>query len=262
MKEVRKTQIEFERQKSADKSASQSASQSATHSVGKSAEKSDVKSLGKSSCPPNSPDVNVSDKESPHIPVKPANSVPQKHPDRRGTVVIKEEPFEESPKEVIRRSMTGNEMHMVPFKKKDLEKKSGIDHKPSSDKLFDIRHTKEYEENIEKQHVANHLSLEKVNEISEPLTQKIRRKSIVRSNSDENLLMKLDKGEGKKRRNSINKKLKKTETGNLMVNDFMIKGSGMSYITGALAGSPDKIESKFGYKLNLIILFRCRRIKF
>ncbi len=147
------------------------------------------------------------------------------------TKVIDLTPVKEtnSPKEMLKRTQTGELQHCVPFKKKELEKRSGPDHKPSSDNLFDLRHSKVYEEQFEKQHVANYMPMEAVNRLSEPLTAKIIDKKRIRSNSDEDLLsIKPKKGEGKKRRHSINKKLLKGQS-NLLEAEVQIKGSGLIY---------------------------------
>jgi len=151
--------------------------------------------------------------------------------------------FEETPSDFIRRSITGNEIHKVPFRKRELEAKSGIDHKPSSDNLFDLRHTKVYEDVVEKQNVAKHLSMEKVESLSKPLTEKIeetRKRS--RANSDDLSPKGGQKGEGKKRRNSINKKIKQGQC--LMDHYVDIGGSGFTYELGSIGGVSSLLESK------------------
>ena len=159
---------------------------------------------------------------------------------RKATLPSQKSKFSESPKETIRRSQTGEEMHIVPFKKKELEDSSGIDHKPEDDDLAEIRHTKEYEEVIEKQHVSKLVPLKQLNSISEPLTKKITSRRLVRSNSDElQLKPKSSQGEEIKRRNSINKKLKSGEDA-LLDNDFVVEGTTEFQRLDSLFGSPEK----------------------
>lgn len=129
--------------------------------------------------------------------------------------------IEQSSNEVIRRSKTGDEMHMAPFKKKELENTGGVDNIPKNDSLANIRNTKEYEENIEKLHVEKHLTNEQFENISKHFTERITEKrKLIRSNSDKLLSIKSPRNvENKRRRHSINKKFNE-EDFNLMVNDF------------------------------------------
>lgn len=151
-----------------------------------------------------------------------------------------------------RRSQTGSEKHMAPFKRRELEKVTGADQKPSSDNLFDLRHTREYEEIIEKKNVGKYISINRLSSISQPFIEKVSRNTFVRSNSDEHLLPKVPKVDGKKRRHSINKKLQKSETGNLMNTDFTIKGSDLNFVTGSVPCTSDVLKGKITVsKLNL-----------
>lgn len=139
-------------------------------------------------------------------------------PSRQSTFASKHDGFEDTPSDFLRRSQTGNELHKVPFRKRELEAKSGVDHKPSSDNLFDIRHTKVYEDVVEKHNVAKHLPMEVVETLSKPLTTKIEEtRKRARANSDDRTPRSIKKEESKKRRNSINKKL--VQDKNLMIND-------------------------------------------
>jgi hypothetical protein len=161
-------------------------------------------------------------------------------------IKINSEKIEESPKEVVRVSIIGEEMHIVPFKKKELENKSGIDHIPIDDDLSDIRHTKEYEESIEKDNVKKHLSIDQAENISKNFTAKISEKyRMYRSNSDEFLNIKSPKNvANKKRRNSVNKKIME-EQSDFMTNYFAIKGTEGLHHTGfVLPESLDKVENK------------------
>jgi hypothetical protein len=159
---------------------------------------------------------------------------------RKATLPVQKSNFSDSPKETIRRSQTGEEMHIVPFKKKELEDTSGIDHIPAEDDLGEIRHTKEYEEVIEKQHVSKLVPLKQLNSISETLTKKITSKRLIRSNSDElQLKVKSSQKEEIKRRNSLNKKLKSSED-TLLVSNFIVKGTTEFQRHNSLFDSPEK----------------------
>jgi hypothetical protein len=178
------------------------------------------------------------------MPQAPFSFAPHMPPNRQTTHAARHDGFEETPSDFIRRSITGNEIHKVPFRKRELEAKSGVDHKPSSDNLFDIRHTKVYEDVVEKQNVAKHLPMQKVATLSKPLTKKIEEShNRCRANSDDLSPKGGQKGEGKKRRNSINKKLKKGQS--LMNNDVDIGGSGFTYEMGSMCGVSSLLESKF-----------------
>ena len=144
-------------------------------------------------------------------------------------------------------------MHMVPFKKKELEKTSGVDHKPSSDNLADIRHTKHYEDSIEKENAKKHLPLKKLQTISKPLVDKISDIRKFRSKTDELLVLKSPRQlENKKRRHSINKKSKK-DVNDFMMSVYQIQGTGqLSHTGNILPVEEDPFESKRTYFSNLL----------
>ena len=151
-----------------------------------------------------------------------------------------------SPKEVIRKSVTGDDMHMVPFKKETLERESGVDQKPSSDNLGEFRHTKQYEDSVEKEHVKKHLPIEKLESISKPFVAKIDRIRKFQSKTDDLLLLKSPRNlANKKRRHSINKK-SKNDLDDFMKAAFQVQGTSPHYHTGnILPVGEDPFESKF-----------------
>lgn len=165
---------------------------------------------------------------------------------RRTTLATRKELKNDAEREEIRHSINGDEMHIVPFKKKDLEKTSGIDHIPEEDNMSEYRHTKEYQETKEKENASKYIPLEKLNTISEPLTAKIRKKTLIRSNSDKLKLASQNsqKTEDNKRRNSINKKYKKNEDG-LIDTEITIKGSSSIININPVIDTPEKEDTSF-----------------
>lgn len=191
---------------------------------------------------PSSDSINLIQNSPISMPFSNSNSNESPDPNKQ----IKKQ-IEHSSHEEIRRSKTGDEMHMAPFKKKELEKTGGADKLPHNDNLAGIRNTKEYEENIEKLHVEKHLTLQQFDNIRKSFAEKISEKrKMSRSNSDKFLNMKSPRNvESKKRRHSINKKFRE-EDFNLMVNDFCIKGTdGLLHTGFVLPESPNKAQGKF-----------------
>lgn len=131
----------------------------------------------------------------------------------------------------------------MPFKMKEVEKQSGLDQKSSGDTLFDIRHTKEYTDKIENEKALRRMSKEKVDQLSTPLVEKIERKLLVKSNSNEKLIPK--KKSGRKRSSSINNKLKlDQETLNIRDINCIIEGHNLSFNNGSIINLPDTKDCK------------------
>lgn len=134
-----------------------------------------------------------------------------------------------SHKEQIRKSLTGHDEHVVPFKRKQAENEAGADLKNPKDTKFEMRHTKQYEDEVEMEHVSKFMPKETVEKLRTSLVTKMQRMNRKRSNSDDKIMpqqLKVKKLASKlDRRHSINKKIEPTNSENLMVNTFLLEGT-------------------------------------
>lgn len=116
--------------------------------------------------------------------------------------------------------------HSVPKFVKESDFIPGPDVIDPNDYLYKIRHTREYEVNVEPKHVSKVLPPERLETLASPLSQRLRRKSMIAGSFAISHGKNRNKGAKKKRRNSINSRLDDVgNQQNLMVNNYVIKGS-------------------------------------
>ena len=156
--------------------------------------------------------------------------------------------------EKIRKSVTGHDEHIVPFNKNDIEEEAGADLKNLNDTMFEIRNTKQYEDEVEALNASKILSSDQIDKIATPFATKVQNMSRQRSNSinkSDRLQLQIRKKRSKQdRRHSINKKIKTAETSNLMENSYVLEGTVLSHVDCLSSQSSvvDKTESEINPK--------------